>query len=113
MKLARKPHYPSLSVVRLGKTDWRISDALDPDILLGYIERQRADRFEVTWMSDPMRWGYARSFDDALTAFADSARFGGEIFPERARLESRTVAEAGAQQRRSTWLKPSRTSTTV
>jgi hypothetical protein len=113
MKLERKPQYETLSVVRLGKTDWRISDAIDHDILLGFIERQRAGRFEVTWMSDPMRWGYTASFDDALTAFADSTRFAGEVFPERARVELASIASAGVQQHRTTWLKPTRTSTTV
>jgi hypothetical protein len=76
--------FASLEVVRLGRTEWRISDTSEPERLLGYIERQRPRRFEVLWMTDPMRWGYAESFGEALVAFGDSARFTGETFLERA-----------------------------
>jgi hypothetical protein len=63
--------------------DWRASATGEPDQLLGYIERQRGDRYEVLWMTDPMRWGYAGSFEEALAAFGDSSRFNGEIVEER------------------------------
>jgi hypothetical protein len=72
-----------LNVVKLDRTDWRISSMTEPEDLLGYIERQRGGRFEVLWMSDPMRWGYADSFDEALVAFSDSLRFTGEVADKR------------------------------
>jgi hypothetical protein len=106
MKLAVTPLYESLSVVRLGKTDWRVSDASQPDRLLGFIEFQRPGRFEVTWMSDPVRWGYTDSFDEALVGFADSSRFIGEVFPERAATVVGTAP--GRPVHRSTWLKRGR-----
>ena len=108
MKLTVKPIHESLSVVRLGKTDWRVSDASQADLLLGFIERQRTGRFEITWMSDPVRWGYAESFDEALVGFADSARFVGEVFPERAATV--VVTTTGRPVHRSTWLKSGKTS---
>jgi hypothetical protein len=84
MKSARRQPFDGLDVVRLSRTDWRVSKRAEPEQLLGYIERQRGDRYEVLWMTDPMRWGYAPSFEDALVAFGDSARFTGEILAERA-----------------------------
>jgi hypothetical protein len=72
-----------LTVVRLDRTDWRVSSGSEAQELLGYIERQRGGRFEVLWMTDPIRWGYASSFDDAIAAFTDSARFAGDISAER------------------------------
>lgn len=60
-------------------------------------------------MSDPMRWGYAPSFEAALVAFGDSVRFAGEILPQRARQSTRTgvagrlVACAPSRRHRSTW----------
>ena len=113
MRLASKPLYSTLSVVRLDKTDWRVSDAVQPDLILGFIERQRASRFEITWMSDPIRWGYATSFDAALGAFADSAHFTGEILSERDESFSAPGLFAGRQGHRSTWLKPGKTPTAV
>jgi hypothetical protein len=91
--------------VRLDKSDWRISSGADPDNLLGYIERQRSGRFEVTWMTDPMRWGYASSFDEALLAFGDSVRFTGEILDQRARVVGTRRESVFHPARRSTWLK--------
>jgi hypothetical protein len=87
--------FDTLEVVRLGRTEWRVADAATPENLLGFIERQRADRFEVVWMSDPMRWGYAPSFESALVAFGDSVRFAGEVTAKRA------SARAAAPERRS------------
>jgi hypothetical protein len=94
-----------LSIVRLGKTDWRISSQADGDELLGYIERQRSGRFEVVWMTDPMRWGYAESFDDALLAFGDSVRFTGEIFDRRARVPGGQHTSVFAPAKRTSWIK--------
>ncbi len=96
----------ALSIVRLGKSDWRVSSAVDPDELLGYIERQRTGRFEVVWMSDPMRWGYATSFEEALVAFGDSVRFTGEILDDRALVVGAPRAPLFAGARRVTWMKP-------
>jgi hypothetical protein len=80
--------------------------------LLGYIDRQRAGRFEIVWMSDPMRWGYTATFDDAVVAFGDSSRFAGEILTQRAdEVEPHQLAAAAAMARRvvlprrSTWIK--------
>jgi hypothetical protein len=100
---ARVPR--DLSVVRLGKTDWRVSSAADPDVVLGYIERQRSGRFEVVWMGDPMRWGYAASFDEALAAFDDSSRFLGDVFAERATVVGREHAPVVSRVRRTSWVK--------
>jgi hypothetical protein len=95
-----------LSIVRLGKTDWRISSGSNPEELLGYIERQRGGRFEVTWMTDPMRWGYAASFDEALLAFSDGVRFTGEILDQRARVVGARREPVFHAARRTTWRKP-------
>jgi hypothetical protein len=73
-----------IDVVRLSRTDWRVSHSGAPERVLGYVERQRANRFEIVWMTDPMRWGYTTTFDDALMAFGDASRFTGEILDERA-----------------------------
>lgn len=110
MKPRKRTEFESLDVVRLARGEWRVSDAADPDILLGFIERQAAGRFEVVWMTDPMRWGYADSFDAALVAFGDSVRFSGEVLPQRARAVERGtdmfgLARGTARPRRSTWVK--------
>ena len=73
-----------IDVVRLSRTDWRVSRSDEPERVLGYVERQGANRFEIVWMTDPMRWGYTITFDDALMAFGDASRFTGEILDERA-----------------------------
>lgn len=108
MKSTQRTEFDSLEVVRLGRTEWRISPAVDPGQVLGYIERQRAGRFEVVWMTDPMRWGYTETFDAALVAFGDSVRFAGEVFPQRATVESRPSRVLGAPVHRGTWVKPTR-----
>jgi hypothetical protein len=105
IKAARNQSVAGVELVRLGRTDWRVTDAAHPDRLLGYIERQRSGRFEVMWMTDPIRWGYAASFDDALAAFGDSVLFAGEISERRAHVEGRTRATGSA--RRTTWIKSS------
>jgi hypothetical protein len=105
--------YPELEVVRLGRSEWRICDSSDPSRVLGYIERQRHDRFEIVWMADPMRWGYTATLEDALLAFGDSARFAGEVFTQRVeqverRHRGRTESSSRVQlPRRSTWLESS------
>jgi hypothetical protein len=105
MKATLVREFGLLSVVRLGKTDWRISSGSSPDDLPRYIERQRSGRFEVTWMTDPMRWGYAASFDEALLAFGDSVRFAGEILDNRAQVVGVHREPVFHSARRSTWLK--------
>jgi hypothetical protein len=105
MKATLVSEFGTLTIVRLGKTDWRISSGAEPDDLLGYIERQRSGRFEVTWMTDPMRWGYAASFDEALLAFGDSVRFTGEVLDERAQVEGVHRDSVFHPARRSTWRK--------
>ena len=76
-----------LEIIQLDRSDWRISDARlgspDGDRLVGYIERLARDRYELLWMTDPLRWAYVDSFDAARTAFADSVRFTGMILSER------------------------------
>jgi hypothetical protein len=106
MKSLQHPSFEGIHVVRLGRTEWRVNSEADPDRPLGYIERQRADRYEVTWMTDPMRWGYAASFDEALVAFGDSVRFPGDIFDTRAAVVGRS--RRTPHVRRTTWVKPSR-----
>jgi hypothetical protein len=105
MKAAHHQILDGVEIVRLGRGDWRVNDAADPDRPLGYIERQRSGRFEVMWMTDPMRWGYAASFDEALAAFGESVLFVGEIFENRARVEGRKY-QTGSP-RRTTWIKSS------
>lgn len=95
-----------VSVIRLDRGEWRVSDVANPDQVLGYIERQQSGRFEVMWMTDPIRWGCAESFDAALVAFGDSARFTGDVFDQRAAVVGRV--RSGSRARRSTWLKTSR-----
>jgi hypothetical protein len=107
MKASPPRDLDGLTIVRLGKTDWRISSAGNAEELLGYIERQRGGRFEVVWMTDPMRWGYAASFDEALLAFSDSVRFTGEVLDNRDRVASSRRASVFAPTRRTTWLKSS------
>ena len=110
MRTKQRSPFEALEIIRLGRAEWRVSDAANPELLLGFIERQRADLFEVVWMSDPMRWGYAPSFESALVAFGDSVRFAGEILPKRARLasrranSSRAAAFAPVKRHRATWL---------
>jgi hypothetical protein len=110
VKSIQQTPYSSLEVVRLGRFEWRVSSESESSELLGYIERQRTGRFEIVWMTDPMRWGYTATFDDALIAFADSARFGGEILAQRAeelatRQRARTEVSPREQlPRRSTWI---------
>ncbi len=105
MKAQQPKSVDGIELVRLGRAEWRVNDANDAGRLLGYIERQRGDRYEVVWMTDPMRWGYAASFDEALAGFADSLRFAGEVFDQRAVVVGRTTSRSRA--RRATWLKPS------
>jgi hypothetical protein len=103
---AQHPSYDGIQIVRLGRAEWRINDAADADRLLGFIERQQSGRFEVMWMTDPMRWGYTSSFDDAVVAFSDSVRFAGDIFEQRAEFTGR--ASGAGHSRRTTWIRASR-----
>jgi hypothetical protein len=105
MRAAHYQMFDGVEIVRLGRGDWRVNDAAHPDRLLGYIERQRSGRFEVMWMTDPMRWGYAASFEEALAAFGESVLFVGEVFERRATVEGQT--RAGRPLRRTTWIKSS------
>jgi hypothetical protein len=70
-----------LEVVRTGRSDWRVSDSRrdpgDPDRLLGFVERLDRGRFEVLWMTEPLRWGYTRSLPEALAALRDRVTFSG------------------------------------
>jgi hypothetical protein len=76
-----------LEVLRLDRKDWRISDARveksEPRRLLGYIERLRRDRYEILWLTEPVGWAYATSFDLALAAFAHRDQFAGTVSPQR------------------------------
>lgn len=70
-----------LEVVRLGRTDWRVSDSriesADPSRLVGFIEKLSNSRFELVWMTYPVRWGYAHTLSAALGGMAEGARFAG------------------------------------
>jgi hypothetical protein len=76
-----------LEGVRLSRTDWRVSDArvpaAEPGYLLGYVERLLRDRYEILWMTDPMRWAYTDSLDAALKGLAEGARFTGSTQVDR------------------------------
>jgi hypothetical protein len=101
-----------LEVIRLSWSEWRISDSRlpdsDPDRLLGYVERLSRRRYEVVWMTDPMRWGYAESLAAALAGLANGERFSGTTLAERDRalrgrpafplhrVHRRTVAKGGS-----------------
>ena len=82
-----------LEVTRIGKRDWRVSDTRrevgDSTRLLGFVERIRRDRFEVLWMTEPLRWAYLPSMSEAIEAFGDSLRFTGEQIPEREHVRPR------------------------
>ena len=108
MKARHNHLVDGVEIVRLSRTDWRINDASDPERLLGYIERQSSGRFEVMWMTDPMRWGYASTFEEALAAFGTSVLFSGEILDKRASFDGRVHAAGSA--RRTSWVKTSRRS---
>jgi hypothetical protein len=103
--------FEHLVVVPLSRTEWRVSEVSNDGALLGFIERQASNRFEVVWMTDPMRWGYTGTFDEAVTAFGDSSRFTGEIFDERAEVAvgARTAPSSDrgpSGARRATWQSP-------
>jgi len=70
-----------LEVVRLSRTDWRISDsrinAGESGRVLGYAEKLHHDRFEVVWITEPVRWAYTVRLHDALHGFTEGARFTG------------------------------------
>jgi hypothetical protein len=86
---AGKPDW--LKVVQLDRENWRISDArvevADNSGLLGFIERISSRRYEILWMTDPLRWAYEGSFDAAVRGFFESVRFGGTVLAERERWE--------------------------
>ncbi len=88
-----------LEVVRTGRSDWRVSDSRrdssDPERLLGFVERLGRTRFEVLWMTDPMRWGYVESLPEAVTAIRDRVEFAG---PQRLQRQERQPR--GGEQRR-------------
>jgi hypothetical protein len=88
---ARVGNLDWLRVVRLDRTNWRISDSrLDSMAgrgLLGFVERIHAGRWEIMWMTDPLRWAYEGSFDAAIQGFSESVRFGGTVLAERERRE--------------------------
>lgn len=81
-----------LEVIRLNRTDWRISDTAsdldDPRRLLGYVERLARDQYEVLWIAPPLGWSYVSSFGRALAALADRTRFDGPIIARRAPLHT-------------------------
>ena len=76
-----------LEVIRLRRGEWRISDlrvdTTDSARLLGYVEKLVGNRFELVWMTDPMRWGYVETFVQAIAGFEDAARFSGHALAER------------------------------
>jgi hypothetical protein len=76
-----------IEVIRLGRYDWRVSDARlagsDPARLLGYVEKLSNRRYEVVWMTDPIRWGYVDTFAIALRGFMFGSRFSGITAAER------------------------------
>jgi hypothetical protein len=112
MRAKQRSPFDSIDVRRLGRSEWRISDASDLERVLGFIERQASDRFEIVLMSDPVRWAYVESFESALLAFGDSGRFGGELLSHRVTSLGRqprsqrtgTRRSAHIPHRRSSWV---------
>src|ERR1700722_13318009 len=87
---ARPNQYPEwLEVIRLGRSDWRVSDGRglvgDPGRLLGYVERLGPRRFGGVGMGEPVRWGYVDSLGGALVGIAEPRHFTGTIEPRRDR----------------------------
>lgn len=76
-----------LEVIRLEHSSWQISnaamDASDPTRIMGFIERLDEDRFEVRLLVSPIGWAYVENFGLAVVAFADRARFVGDVGPDR------------------------------
>ena len=76
-----RPEFAHLEVVRLGRSDWRVSDSTrerdDPTRLLGFIERLKRGHFEVVWISDPPEWAYTVSLATAVDAMAGGDSFVG------------------------------------
>ncbi len=64
--------FESIDVHRLGRSEWRISDAADPDHILGSSSARRHDRFEIVLMSDPVRWAM-RSRSSPLSSRSGTA----------------------------------------
>lgn len=110
MRAKQRTPFESIDVRRLGRSEWRIADAADPDHILGFIERQGHDRFEIVLMSDPVRWAYAESFESALIAFGDGGRFGGELLAQRATSPDREARSHPARVRRSSHIPRRRSS---
>jgi hypothetical protein len=76
-----------LEVLRVGKTDWRVSDSRH-DVgstgrILGFVERQGRDRFEILWMTEPPRWAYVHSLAEAIAALGNDIGFTGPDALER------------------------------
>lgn len=74
-----------LEVVRLGKSDWRVSDSrfdrADGSRLLGYIEQFGRFHYELLWTTVPLRWAYVESFAAATAAFTDNTTFAMRRWP--------------------------------
>lgn len=86
--VARRAEYPEwLEVIRLDRSDWRVSDLRAPvgdsARLLGYIEKVSARRFEIMWMGDRMKWGYVNSLAGALVGIALPEEFEGILESHR------------------------------
>jgi len=85
-----KPAFPEpaipewLEVIRLGRTDWRVSDApiemVDPGRLVGFVEKLPTGRFELLWTVYPIRWGYTDTLSSALLGMAEGPGFAGATY---------------------------------
>jgi hypothetical protein len=76
-----------LEVIRTGRSDWRVSDSRlasgDPERIVGFVERLDRLRYEVLWMTDPMRWAYVESLAAAVAAIRDRVEFVGPQLLQR------------------------------
>jgi len=71
----------SVDITQVSKTDWRVSNSADQ--VLGYVEQLSSHRYEVMWLTEPLRWGYTSTFPDAIAAVAGADESVAEIWPER------------------------------
>jgi hypothetical protein len=97
LPVKRRTEYPEwLEVVRLDRTDWRVSDLRAPigdsARLLGYVEKLSPRRYEVVWMGEQVKWGYVDSLSGALAGIAEAGRFTGTVAARRDRPEPQARA---------------------
>jgi hypothetical protein len=79
VRVAEVPDW--LAVIRVGRKEWRISDSrIDASVsghLIGFVEKLPTGRFELVWITEPIRWGYSDTFAEAVAGMADRTAFVG------------------------------------